>query len=276
MENTTLRPFLKWAGGKYRLRDTLLAHLPSGKRLLEPFVGAGALFLNANYERYLLADSNRDLIQLYQQLKRGKTAFIDQCQTYFKPKMNDRACYYALREQFNQTSDLELRAMLFLYLNRHGYNGLCRYNRQGEYNVPFGFHHKPYFPRAEMQDFCDKAHRMSFKCASFNTTMRTTRPGDVVYCDPPYLPLSKTSAFTNYDRHGFTDEQQQELADLAQTLQAQGITVVISNHDTAFARELYQHAEIHSFLVPRFISCQGAKRKRVRELLAVFAAATAD
>ena len=266
-----MKPFLKWAGGKMRLVTRIKAVLPTGRRLVEPFVGSGALFLNTEYADYLLADANRDLINCYQQLQRGGTAFIDLCASYFTPANNQPDAYYALRTHFNATGDAVEKAAIFVYLNRHGYNGLCRYNGSGGFNVPFGRYARPYFPRNEMVFFWQKAVRCEFVVADFVTTLQATTPGDVVYCDPPYVPLSATAHFTSYSADGFSLESQRRLAQAAEAAARRGVPVVISNHDLPFTRELYAGAAAHKFFtVQRNISCDRQRRTAAAEMLAVF------
>lgn len=266
-----MKPFLKWAGGKLRIVDRIKALLPAGQRLIEPFVGSGALFLNTEYAAYLLADANADLINLYQQLQQGRQGFIDYCATFFIQTNNDEVTFYTLRRRFNQTGDPLEKAALFVYLNKHCYNGLCRYNARGEFNVPFGRYKQPYFPAAEMLTFHQKAQQATFQVQDFATTMAAAQPGDVVYCDPPYAPLSATANFTSYSAEGFGADEQQKLAEMAEQLRQRGITVIISNHDTPFTRELYALADQHSYFgVQRHISCDGAKRGKADEVLAVY------
>jgi DNA adenine methylase len=267
-----LRPFLKWAGNKYRIIERVRARLPAGRRLVEPFTGSGAVFLNTDYPRYLLADGNKDLIDLYNTLKAEGEAFITDCRKLFRPANNTAETYYKLRAEFNACTDTRRRAVLFVYLNRHGYNGLCRYNARGGFNVPFGRYKKPYFPEAEMYAFHHKAKRATFRHETFERTMRKLRDGDVVYCDPPYVPLSLSSSFTAYRADGFTLAQQQQLADSAAQAAQRGITVLISNHDTQFTRDAYRMADIEQLSVHRSISCHGHKRCRVNELLALYPA----
>lgn len=268
-----MKPFLKWAGGKVRIVDRIKAVLPPGRRLLEPFVGSGALFLNSAYNAYLLADANADLINLYQQLQRNGQTFIDYCQTFFVAENNSEAQFYALRRHFNQTLDLAEKAALFVYLNKHCYNGLCRYNARGEFNVPFGRYKQPYFPAVEMAYFLQKAQQAHFVTQDFTATMTMAVAGDVVYCDPPYAPLSTTANFTSYSAEAFGTEQQHKLAELAVSLRQRGITVVISNHDTPFTRTLYTTADEQIYFgVQRHISCDGANRAKAAEVLAVYRA----
>jgi DNA adenine methylase len=266
-----VRPFLKWAGGKLRIVDQIRAVLPPGKRLVEPFVGSGALFLNSDYPSYLLADVNGDLINLFRQLQTGGAAFVDYCATFFTAEANTAEVYYIRRKRFNLVIDPAEKAALFLYLNRHGYNGLCRYNAAGGFNVPFGRYRVPYFPRAEMLGFLPKTERAELAVAPFADTMARAEPGDVVYCDPPYVPLSATAHFTSYSADGFDLEEQRRLAATAAALAHRGVTVVISNHDTPATRTLYAGAQQHLYFpVARHISRNGANRLPAAELLAVY------
>lgn len=267
------RSFLKWAGGKYPLLDEIKRYLPSGDYLIEPFVGAGSVFLNTNYERYILADINSDLITLYDTVKNRTDEYVNEARKYFGPHTNTSDIYYHLRHEFNQSRDPFHRALLFLYLNRHGYNGLCRYNLSGEFNVPFGRYKRPYFPEAELYHFAFRAQRALFFCESYESSMARATPGAVIYCDPPYAPLSTTANFTAYHTNNFGLKQQQQLAYLAESLKHQRIPVLISNHDTRLTREWYKDAtSLKQILVRRSISGNGEARKKVDELLALYKA----
>ncbi|MEX1221663.1 MAG: Dam family site-specific DNA-(adenine-N6)-methyltransferase [Idiomarina sp.] len=269
------RAFLKWAGGKYGLIEPITRLLPSGNKLIEPFVGAGSVFLNTDYSRYLLNDINQDLITLYRTVKRKPVGFIKDARTFFNAHNNSEQTYYAMREQFNASTDGYERSLLFLYLNRHGYNGLCRYNSSGGFNVPFGQYRKPYFPEAELEHFAEKAKRATFTCLSFEDVFRRARTGDVMYCDPPYAPLTTTANFTSYASGGFNLEHQHELALRAERLaRMRDIPVLVSNHDTELTRVLYKNAQLTTLQVARSISQNGAKRHKVAELLALFPANT--
>lgn len=265
------KPFLKWAGGKYRCLHHVIPSLPKGGRLIEPFTGSGAVFLNAPHQNFLLAEANPDLVSLYQHLQREGLPFIQYCKSFFSKKNNCAEVYYAYRLEFNQTKlGARRRAALFLYLNRHGYNGLCRYNLSGQYNVPFGRYIKPYFPEHELAHFYQKSQSAHFIKADFRKTFLEAKPGDVIYCDPPYVPLSHSSQFTAYTRQKFNAAAQKDLATLAKASAKKGVPVVISNHDTPFTREIYQGGKLHSFPVQRNISCKGSQRHAVHELIAVF------
>jgi DNA adenine methylase (dam) len=265
-----MRPFLKWAGGKYRLIARIQEKLPPGKRLFEPFAGSCALSLNTDYEQYWLNDINTDLIAVYQVLQKEGPAFIAACKDYFTTQANTAEKYYEMREKFNHEKDLDIKAALFIYLNRHGYNGLCRYNSSGEFNVPFGRYKVPYFPEKELIYFYEKFKKATFSSLDFETVMKKAGPGDVIYCDPPYIPLNTTSNFTAYSSGGFGKEDQVRLAKVAIKLARKGIKTIISNHDNDFIRKTYCEAKIETFPVQRFISCDGENRNPVDEVLAVF------
>ncbi len=266
-----MKPFLKWAGNKFQIVQRIIEVLPAGNRLIEPFVGSGALFLNTDFPRYLLADANPDLINLYGHLQTDGPEFIEYCRTFFVPENNDSDRYYDFRTEFHATEDSRLKSALFLYMNKHCYNGLCRYNASGGFNVPFGRYKRPYFPEVEMNFFAEKAQTAQFVQADFVETMSQAVPGDVVYCDPPYVPLSATANFTSYSAGSFGADEQRELARQAEKLAARGITVVISNHDTEFVRAEYAQATIYDFDVQRYISRNGNNRGKAAEVLAVFA-----
>lgn len=265
------RAFLKWAGGKFRLTEEISRHLPQGACLVEPFVGAGSVFLNTNFERYLLADANVDLINLFNIIKYNVDKYIEQAKPLFThPNANSREFYLARRTEFNCSSDAFERSVLFLYLNRFGFNGLCRYNKKKEFNVPFGRYQKHYFPEKELRFFAQKAQNATFLCADFQQTFDyiAQTPDDyVIYCDPPYAPLQQESNFTHYTSGGFYLAEQQALANRAKTA---NYPVLISNHDTPFTREIYQGSHIYSLQVQRNIGQKIYSRIKVGELLALF------
>jgi DNA adenine methylase len=264
------KPFLKWAGNKLKIIERIQRLLPKGERLIEPFIGSGAVFLNTNFCSYLLSDNNADLINLYKMLQAQGEPFIAYCKTFFTPANNTPEQFYLLRTQFNQSTDQQLKAALFVYLNRHCYNGLCRYNASGSFNVPFGSYTKPYFPQSEMEYFYNESKAATFTVCNFSQTMKQAKPGDVIYADPPYAPLSGTANFTSYSAGGFNLQKQQELADLAVELAASGVKVLISNHETDFTIKAYKAAQLNKFEVQRFISCNGSGRKKAAEILALF------
>lgn len=166
------KPFLKWAGGKYTQLADLFVHIPAGKRLIEPFVGGGSVFLNSDkHADFLLADVNPDLINLYQMLALVPDAVENHARWIFE-HMGHPDGYELIRKEFNaQTLDTTERASAFLYLNRHCYNGLMRYNLAHQFNVGWGKYKAPYFPFNELKAFADMAHNCVFMTSGFRRTI---------------------------------------------------------------------------------------------------------
>jgi DNA adenine methylase len=269
----TAKPFLKWAGAKTQLIKTLRRFLPADqeRRFIEPFVGSGVVFLNTHYRSSLLSDSNHDLVTLYSILKSKRSEFINRCQRLFTAENNSEEKYYELREEFNASPSGARRASLFVYLNRHCFNGLCRYNKKGAFNTPFGTYGRVYFPAEEMAAFAEKLQHAGLQELDFREALASAREGDVVYCDPPYVPLTPTASFTNYAAGGFSEKDQKDLHRLAVEASGRGAVVVLSNHDTAFTQKLYcDAAHIETLMVSRTISCDGQNRNKAKELIAVF------
>ncbi|NTS78688.1 Dam family site-specific DNA-(adenine-N6)-methyltransferase [Catenovulum sp. SM1970] len=270
---TKVRPFLKWAGGKFALSEQINQLLPAGDTLVEPFVGAGAVFLNNHdFTRYQLNDINPDLINLYKHLQKKPEVLVKKTAKLFTDKHNNSESYYQLRDKFNQARNGIDKSAIFIYLNRHGYNGLCRYNRSGGFNVPFGRYKKPYFPEREMYFFAEKSQRATFTCKDFKSVIRTAKANSVIYCDPPYAHLNpeKANSFTGYAGNKFEQKEQADLADLAIKSSAKSIPVLISNHDTQLTREIYAKAESSYIQVRRYISREANNRKPVQEVFALF------
>lgn len=264
------KPPLKWPGGKYRVLGSLLPLLGSGSRLIEPFVGSGTVFLNSPFKRFFLADTNADLVEMYKAIKADPLEFIELTRPFFSVESNTADCYYALRSAFNQSTAQIIKTALFMYLNKHCYNGLVRYNASGGFNSPFGAIKSPYFPEREILRFSERLKIAEIGVADFSETMRRAKSGDVVYCDPPYQPLSKSASFTSYSAGGFGWDRQVELAELAAKTARKGVKVVVSNHDTPEIRRLYASATLHFVEVQRQISRNGANRTKAREIIAVW------
>ncbi len=262
-----MRPFLKWAGSKQHIIERIKAVLPAGRTLVEPFAGSCSVSLSTDYDSYLLSDINKDLINLYKNLQVEGKPFIEYCRTFFTEENKTKERFIELRHTFNNTSDLRLKAALFLYLNRYCYNGLCRYNSKGIFNSPFG-RLKPYFPEEEMKYFRARLKNAVFESLDFREIMDRATEGCVVYADPPYDPLTATSNFTTYSAGGFNKKDQVDLVRLARQLAERGVPVLLSNHATPFIMNLCREADINTFDVRRFISC--ADRNLAREVLALF------
>ena len=269
------KPFLKWAGNKFRVLPELLPLIGTPRRYIESFSGSTAVALNVNAEEYVLNDINKDLINLYRYLTNpNDDSFLKYCDELFRPENNDKEEYLAFRELFNNSTDTLERSRLFVYLNRHCFNGLTRYNSKGGFNVPFGKMKNPKCPVNEMMAFrmyyLQKNHRFVSTSFEDSALYENIGSGDVVYFDPPYVPASETASFTDYAKEGFTYDQQVQLAELAESLSNRGAKVIISNHDVPTTRELYKNAEIHSLEVTRSISAKGSSRKKAKELIAVY------
>ncbi|EMB5317002.1 Dam family site-specific DNA-(adenine-N6)-methyltransferase [Salmonella enterica] len=268
---TWRRPFLKWAGGKYSLLPELDRLIPAGKRLIEPFVGGGSVFLNSDkHERFLLADINADLINLYQMLAVVPDSVIAEAMKAFR-HLNDAENYTVIREAFNawQLNAVE-RAAAFLYLNRYCFNGLMRYNLDGFFNVGWGKYKAPYFPEKELMAFRKKSSACVFMNAGFERTLRLAGDGDVVYCDPPYEPMPGTAGFTSYASGGFSWDSQVALAESCVAAHQRGAKVFISNSTAPRVIELYeQHGfTLHRVNARRSISSKGSTRETANDIVA--------
>lgn len=265
------RPFLKWAGGKYSLLPELDRLIPAGKRLIEPFVGGGSVFLNSDkHEYFLLADINADLINLYQMLAVAPDSVIAEAMKAFR-HLNDVENYTVIREAFNaQKLNATERAAAFLYLNRHCFNGLMRYNLDGFFNVGWGKYKAPYFPEEEIRAFRLKSHACVFMNAGFERTLRLAGDGDVVYCDPPYEPMPGTAGFTNYASGGFSWDSQVALAESCVAAHQRGAKVFISNSTAPRVIELYERHgfTLHRVNARRSISSKGSTRETANDIVA--------
>lgn len=269
---TWRRPFLKWAGGKYSLLPDLYQLIPAGMRLIEPFVGGGSVFLNSDkHVSFLLADVNTDLINLYQMLAVVPGAVIRHARVMFD-RLNNAEGYTALRDEFNaQVMDGPERAAAFLFLNRHCFNGLIRYNRNNQFNVGWGKYPSPYFPLDEINAFTEMAHNCVFMAAGFRRTLALAGEGDVVYCDPPYEPMPGTAGFTNYAAGGFTWDDHIALAECCVAAHQRGARIMIGNSTAPRVIDLYsQHGfEIHHISARRSISSKGSTRETAKDLVAI-------
>ncbi|MCC6730151.1 MAG: Dam family site-specific DNA-(adenine-N6)-methyltransferase [Chthonomonadales bacterium] len=246
-EPGALPPPLKWAGGKRWLVPLLaVIYAPHRDlRLVEPFVGGMAVALGLRPDRALLADANPHVIALYRHLSRGLRVTL--------PMRNDRAAYYAARERFNALlregrGDSAEAAQLFYYLNRTGYNGLCRFNARGELNVPFGSYRAIRYARG-FEEYAPLLARWELRCCRFEAI--DAGPGDFVYADPPY-----DVEFTRYSKEGFAWPDQVTLADWLALREG---PVVASNQATPRILALYRERgfRVETRPAPRRIACNG-------------------
>ncbi|EOF5388252.1 Dam family site-specific DNA-(adenine-N6)-methyltransferase [Salmonella enterica] len=268
-----IKPFLKWAGGKFGVIDDLLAHMPHGHRLIEPFAGGGSIFLNAGFDEAIVSDACQDLILTYQVMQREPLALIDKANVMFR-EGNNPEYFDDIKVRFNRRDMTQMeRAAAFIYLNRHCYNGLMRYNRQGEFNVGFGKYRQPYFPLAELEAFSAVASRCTFAVADCNDTVALAGEGDVVFCDPPYEPMPGKSGFTNYSGQSFRFDDQVRLAQSLKAAHQRGASVVITNSEAPAIRELYTSMgfDVSPLRARRSISCTGETRETVTDIIGVLA-----
>jgi len=247
MPSEPAKPPLKWAGGKRWLIPQLLSlwTLHKARRLVDPFCGGLAVPLGLRPLRACLSDANPHLINFYRWLHCGFTTSM--------PMHNDEGLYYRYRNRFNELlrtgeEHSAEAAALFYYLNRTGYNGLCRFNSRGFFNVPYG-RYKTIRYSNDFSEFRSLLSRWSFTHGDFEAT--DLQADDFVYADPPYdVP------FTHYSRGGFTWDDQVRLAEW---LSSHGGPVVLSNQATARIVKLYERLgfEMAFFKAPRMISCSG-------------------
>jgi DNA adenine methylase len=271
---------LKWAGGKIKLLPLLRKlGIEQGERYIEPFVGAGSIALNMPHKEIIINDSNDALVNVYHILWAAKDKLIDDTFEIFAlhNKSKDKGkFYYDMRALFNELNennsfDNESAAGLFLYLNRHCFNGLCRFNKKGEFNVPYGGYKTVYFPEKELLHAIEVMKKTRIYHGDFIEVMKMARKNDMIFLDPPYCPVSKTSSFTTYSKDGFTLDDQKNVLLQAECAAGKGATVIICNNDAEFTRKLYNAAdEIYFHDVQKNISCKGNGRKKQREIIAVY------
>jgi DNA adenine methylase len=256
-EGVHAAPPLKWAGGKRWLLPYLesIWREHSGRRLVEPFCGGLAVALGLRPGRALLNDANPHLVNFYRQVKAGLKLKIE--------TRNDEAIYYAHRAAFNELiragrADTKRAAQLFYYLNRTGYNGLCRFNSSGGFNVPFGRHTSINYAR-DFSPYRRLFGRWDFSCGDF--TRLELDPADFIYADPPY-----DVEFTAYSAGGFSWDDQRRTAEW---LAGHTGPVVLSNQATPRVVGLYKRLGfgLRYAAAPRRISCTG-DRARTLEIIA--------
>jgi DNA adenine methylase len=260
------RPFIKWAGGKRQLLPELLRYVPGQySRYFEPFVGGGALFFELRAKRALLADVNERLIRTYRGVKNDVEDVIGLLEGY----PHEQDFFYELRDvPIDEKSDAEVAAW-FIYLNKLGFNGLYRVNRKNRFNVPFGRHRNPTICDAATLRACSASLADAELCvADFEAVVAQAAAGDLVYFDPPYVPLSVTSSFTSYTSDGFGPADQIRLRDLALKLKERGVHVLLSNSSAAFVRDLYQPAfETNEVSATRLVNSKVGRRGAITELV---------
>ncbi len=270
------RPVVKWAGGKKQLIGTLAERCPVDfANYLEPFFGGGVLYLSLwgvgrIQESAVLNDANPELINLYRIIRDRPQDLVDEAASL--GFVNTKEAYLFCRKRFNEirgTNACLERAVLFLYLNHHGYNGLWRVNRKGEYNIPFGRYVRP--PR-----FCNPEVIFSMSEAlaaadlregDFEQVMPKVQKGDFVYLDPPYHPLSRTASFTSYTTGPFGLEEQERLSNMFREADRRGAFVMLSNSVAPEILELYEEFSIERVPVLRLINVNAKRRAGGEEII---------
>ena len=261
----TPRPFLKWAGGKSQLLGRLRTRVPASYgRYFEPFLGGGALFFALLPKRGVLSDVNREIIDCYTAVRDDVTGLV----AALRDHRYDSEHYYAVRDTDPAKLSRVERAARTIFLNKTGFNGLYRVNRSGKFNVPFGRYAKPAICDEENLRACSAAlANVELVAADFESAASRAIAGDFVYFDPPYVPLSRTAAFTAYAPGGFDLVAQSRLAAFFGKLAARGVVVLLSNSDVPEIRKLYARYRMDSIEASRVINCKATRRGPVRELL---------
>jgi DNA adenine methylase len=294
------RPVLKWAGGKTQLLRHLSQRLPpeiySGEitRYVEPFVGAGALFLYVTQKfpflsRYIF-DLNEEIILLYRVIKKSPNKLIEELDLleseYISGSIEERErLFYTIRTLFNQKKpeinfqkydpQWVKRTAFSIFLNRTCYNGLFRMNRKGEFNVPFGKYKSPrILNKNNLKEVAGLLKETNIISGDFACCKKFVDNKTFVYFDPPYRPLNTTSSFTSYSRDGFSDRDQNRLAILFKELDYRGAKVMLSNSDPrnvdpddSFFEDLYSDYTIERIPARRIINCNGSHRGEINELI---------
>ena len=262
-----MQPFLKWAGGKRQLLPVLKRYFPKKfNRYFEPFVGGGAVFFSLNHPRSYLSDTNEELICCYRVIRSDVNALIDKLKEHYYEK----EYYYSVRAQLPDSLSEVERAARMIYLNRCGFNGLYRVNQKGQFNVPFGRYKNPKICDERNLNECSQLLQDTvLRTDSFEKVIDYAKQGDFIYFDPPYIPLSESSSFTQYTSSGFSIEDQRHLAEVFATLVNKGVSVLLSNSDTPEVEELYRGYTHQRVLAHRRINSQVGGRGRIYERLII-------
>jgi DNA adenine methylase len=270
----TAKPFLKWAGGKQQLLAQMAPLLPADfRRYHEPFLGSGALYFHLwNAGRITapasLTDNNAELIATYAAVRDDVDGLIDRLQEH--AASHGREHYYAVRAQDRGPQPLTPmeQAARLIYLNRTCYNGLYRVNRDGFFNTPLGSYTAPRIVQAATLRAASAALMdAELRVAAFDAILDRAQPGDFVYCDPPYDPVSRTASFTSYTRHSFGEPEQRRLAAVFTELARRGCSCMLSNSYTPLILDLYRGFDIKIVQATRAINSKGDARGVVREVV---------
>jgi DNA adenine methylase len=271
-----LAPFVKWAGGKTSLLPHLLPLVPLNlTNYYEPFLGGGALFLrtcarNTRFNAHL-SDISEELITGYRVIKESPEELICLLSIFQREYDSavDKSAYFYRKREWRPSGWIESAARL-IFLNKTCYNGLYRVNSRGEFNVPFGQYKNPRILNSEgirAVSHVLENTRAQLRSVDYKDALAYCGKADFVYLDPPYQPPSRTSSFTDYTPGGFSQKDQEDLAEEFGRLADRGCTVLLSNSETAFTRHLYRDFEMRRVTVNRPINSVGTRRKGYKELI---------
>lgn len=269
----TLQPFTKWTGGKRQILSTLKSLMPeSYNNYFEPFIGGGALFFDLAPKTACINDFNSELINCYQQIKYNPVELIN---LLIKHQENNSKDYYLdLRStdrdgRIEYMSDIE-RAARIMYMLRVNFNGLYRVNSKNQFNVPYGRYKNPKIVDSGLilmiSDYLNK-NNIQILNGDFEEAIKNVKAGDLVYFDPPYIPLSNTSAFTSYTHEGFSYEDQVRLRDTFKRLDEKGAFVMLSNSSSPLVKELYKDFYVHEIEATRTNGAKSSSRGKISEII---------
>ena len=254
------KPILKWAGGKTQMLNDLLPKVPSSYgRYIEPFFGGGAMFFALQPENAIIADSNPELINMYREVASN----VDEVIRYLKKYENTSEMFYAVREQeWTHLTKAEAAART-IFLNRTCFNGLYRVNKQGKFNVPYGKYANPKICDEDgLKAASEALKKAEILCGDYLLVLdHYAQPGDFVFLDPPYLPISEYADFKRYTKEQFYEEDHIELAKIIMRLQERGCHIILTNSNHPLVHELYAPFTIDVIQTKRHISCNGSTRK---------------
>lgn len=244
MSNSSIAPFVKWAGGKRQLIPQIRERMPEQfNNYYEPFVGGGAVIFEFLPENALINDINRALINAYQMICDHPKEFLQEINRLDAEMWEDgKEYYYSLREHYNdklmkEEFDVEL-ATLFVFINKHCFNGLYRVNGKGLFNVPYNNSRRSSVDEQSIMEISEYLRNVTIISGDFEAACEGASAGDFVFIDSPYAPLNPTS-FESYTKEGFDIESHRRLANLFDELTARGCYCMLTNHNTELINELY-------------------------------------
>lgn len=260
-------PVLKWAGGKTQLLAQYEPHFPRRYgSYFEPFVGSAAVFFHLRPRRARLSDVNAELIDLYRVLQADVDRLIHLLAEH--RELHGEEHFYRVRAQDPTGLDDFARAARTLYLNKTCYNGLYRVNSRGGFNVPFGRYKNPgILIEGRLRGAARALQGVELQVEGFEKVLDHAQKGDLVYFDPPYMPLSVTSSFTAYTRWSFGEAEQRRLAEVFAELARRKVKVLLSNSDTPLIRDLYAGYRVITVQATRCINSKADGRRAINEVL---------